>query len=208
MQLASPPECGWVGAVQMTARIVGCAALTTAALVCGAAWAEPDQTARAERIAQSATVSEAPEDVREFLRSRTRVYRTVTADRLSDLIQRLGAQTRVDQVDGVRAVRVTTPAERQFLIRMLGCNAEQDCEGFQIFGVFVPDRPVGTNEINVFNQRFPFAKAVVLDNGYLAVEWSVTLTYGMTEGNMLLNVLIWDQMATELVRAIVGYRGS
>lgn len=143
-----------------------------------------------------------------LLAKRTRVYTAITARRMKALVEELGASAPIEMVDGTPSLRVTADGGRLFWVRMLGCpqtaTAASPCRALQMFVLIEAGKRVGLDELNAFNTSYPFAKVTRLPSGMVTVEWSLTLDYGVTEGNLLLNLLIWNSMVDAFLEFLNG----
>jgi hypothetical protein len=104
-------------------------------------------------------------------------------------------------------IRVTLPNNRRAVLVFGSCNAAGACKALGIQSTW--EKPSAAPErtaqaVAAFNQRYSFAKALVLPDGRPALQRYVTADYGFIRGNLAVNLLVFANQAQRFTAEAVA----
>ncbi len=126
------------------------------------------------------------------------------------VLNAIGARHRRGPEAGRPSLVVTFPNNRRAVLTFGSCNAAGACKALTIQSVWTkianspPER--SSQAIQSFNQRYSFAKALILADGRPALQRYLTADYGFVRGNLAVNLLVFanqaERFATEILRPL------
>ena len=142
-----------------------------------------------------------------FAQDEEPVMRSVTGTQLVEILQKQGFAASLTIDPHGDPLILAELRGVHFQILTYGCdgNINPACQQLQMVAIFNLDGGPSETDIammNAYNQRFLFGRAYIDPQGAAAVDYTVNIEQGITEDNLVHNMMIWHNVLTQFVNGL------